>query len=489
MSAIIILLNKHKENDKVNSRSFRLFSVLLCAVMLGTALVSCTDANETTDTTPVTETQPAPEPDPIAKFTGADKSIYTDEAITVKDIFTVIESLEIPLNADKVTVTVKTAEGNGKATIEANTEDWTAGKISFDAAGKYEFSITDDEYCIPAVATVTAIDPIKEIAITDINSITYDSLLTSVKDNPRLETLNLGEFVLTSAQYVELRTLKPETAITGKVSFEKFTIELPCERIDISGNKIQDREALASLLAAIPGDSKPKIVMSNCGYTNDELAALRDKLTNVEVVWRLYFGNPKWSIMTDDEAFSVMIYTYDYRRMTSADIEILKYTTNMKALDLGHQAITDLSVFSHLTELRVLILADNRISDISPLKDLKKLEYLELFVNQIRDVSPLADLINLLDLNLGWNYNIKDISSLYNLKQIERLWLPTTGITYSKALQAEITANFVNAKCVYSDPETSIGSGWRSHPRYKPMRGMFLGEKKYDPNFATYKAQ
>ena len=341
----------------MNSKFFRIFTMLLCAVMLGTALVSCSDTKETTDTTPVTETQPAPEPDPIAKFAGTDKELYTDETITVKDIFTVIDNLEIPLNRDKVTITVKTSEGKGKATIETNAEDWTASKISFDAAGKYEFSITDDEYCIPATAAVTTTDPIKEVAITDANGITYDSLLTSVKENPRLETLNLGEFVLTSTQYIELRTLKPEIAITAKVSFEGFTIDLPQERIDISGNKIKDREALSSLLAVIPENSK--IVMSNCGYTDEELAELRGKHTNVEVVWRLYFGNPKWSLMTDDEAFSVMIYTYDYRRMTSADIQMLKYTTNLKAIDLGHQAITDLSIFAELTELRVLILADN----------------------------------------------------------------------------------------------------------------------------------
>ncbi len=471
----------------MNSRFFRSFSAFLCLILLVTAFAACTDTKETTNTEPVTEaeTQPAPDPDPIAKFTATDKQLYTDETITAGELFSVIENISIPLKADGIKLSVKTTEGSGKATIEANAEDWTAQKISFDAAGKYELTVTDEEFCIPASALITVTDPIKEVVVTDANSVTYETLLASVKENPRLEKLDLGELVLTSEQYIELRALKPDTAIKSKVSFEGFTIELPGERIDISGNKIKDREALNALLAVFPENSK--IVMSNCGYTNDELAALRDKFTNVEVVWRLYFGNPKWSLMSDDEAFSVMIYHYDYRRMTSADIQILKYCNNLKALDLGHQAITDLSIFSQLTELRVLILADNRISDLTPLKDLKKLEYLELFVNNIRDVSPLAGLTNLLDLNLGWNYNIKDISSLYGLKQIERLWLPTTGITYSKALQNEISANFVNAKCVYSDPETSIGSGWRAHPRYQPMRGMFLGEKKYDPNFATYK--
>ena len=64
--------------------------------------------------------------------------------------------------------------------------------------------------------------------------------------------------------------------------------------------------------------------------------------------------------------------------MTSKDIQVLKYCTDLQALDLGHQRITDLSVIgNYLKDLRILILADNKVSDVSPLANLKHLHYLQ----------------------------------------------------------------------------------------------------------------
>ena len=75
----------------------------------------------------------------------------------------------------------------------------------------------------------------------------------------------------------------------------------------------------------------------------------------------------------------MLIYDYDYVRLTSADIEVLKYCTDLQALDLGHQAITDISVIGdYLTQLRILILVDNKVNDLTPLSKLKHLHYLEL---------------------------------------------------------------------------------------------------------------
>ena len=459
-----------------------LLAAALCVTALGCVMTSCSDPATDTDTTAVTTT-PEPEPDPIAKFTGTDVTTYFDEPVSVKDLFASIEELSIPIKTEGIVISAQATEGNGTATVNANTEDWTVGTVSFDSAGKYELTITDGEFCIPTVAVVTAIDPIEEVTLTNIEGVTVESLSADIKSNRRLKVLNTGDLVLTHEQYTELRKVDPDVKILSKVTFENIELDLSQSEVDISKNKIKDKEAFDALLSIVPRGIK--FVMCDCGYKNEEMAALREKHTELEFAWRIYMG--RWNLRTDDEAFSVMIYTYDYKRMTSADIEVLKYCTNMKALDLGHQAITDLSVLENLTELRVLILADNRISDVTPIAKLTKLEYLELFVNQIDDITPLASLTNLLDLNLGWNWYLDDVSAIYGLKQIERLWLPTTKFTSNRRLQAEVNEQFPNATIVYYNEETSIGNGWRTHPRYKPMRGMFLGEKKYDPNFATYK--
>jgi len=173
-----------------------------------------------------------------------------------------------------------------------------------------------------------------------------------------------------------------------------------------------------------------------------------------------------------------MIYDDNYTRLTSEDIEVLRYCTNMYALDLGHQAITDLSVIGEMKDLRVLILADNKITDLTPLANLKNLQYLELFVNRISDLSPLVSCTELVDLNFGWN-SVWDVSAIYSLPKIERLWLPTNPASNSK--RDEISAAFPNAQIVFED-ENSISSGWRTHERYFSMRGMF-NNNKYDENF------
>ena len=314
------------------------------------------------------------------------------------------------------------------------------------------------------------------------NDVSYDTLLGAIQKNPELKLIRADNTTLTSDQYIKLCKANKNVTLelVAKVKFEKLTIDLTTSEIDISKAEISDKAAFDELMSVIPEGHK--IIMCDCNYTNEEMAALREKHSHLDFAWKLYLGE-KWTLRTDDEAFSVMIYNYNYTRMTSKDIEILKYCTNMKALDLGHQAITDLSVFSTLTELRVLILADNKVSDLTPLSSLKKLEYLELFVNRISDLSPLAECTSLIDLNFGFNRSIKDISCIYSLDKIERLWLPTTGVSESQ--YDEIKASFPNAKIVFKDVD-SVSSGWRTHPRFKPMRAMFLNNK-YDENFASYK--
>lgn len=317
-----------------------------------------------------------------------------------------------------------------------------------------------------------------ELIIEDPAPVGIDVLSAQLTENPKLELFNTGTTVLTVDEYISLRTINPETRIISQVNFEDTVLDLSLTEIDISEKQIVDREKFDTLLSYLPAGIK--LVMCDCGYTNEEMGSLREKHPHLKFAWRLYLGR-YWKLRTDDEAFSVMIFHYDFVRMTSEDIEVLKYCTNMKALDLGHQAITDISVIGQMRELRVLILADNKITDVSPLANLTKLQYLELFVNRITDMSPLAQCTELVDLNIGWNRGLNDISCLYSLDKIERLWLPTTGVPY--AVRDEISENFPEAQIVFVDKD-SISSGWRTHRRYFIMRGMF-NENKYNPDFVT----
>ncbi len=310
--------------------------------------------------------------------------------------------------------------------------------------------------------------------ILDIPTVIRDSITSSMTKYPNLQSLKVDNIVFTPEEYIATCKMNPEVDLLAKVEFENITFDLSEKEIDISKKKIKDKEAFSSLVGNFPKGTK--LIMCDCNYTNEEMGELREKYSHIDFVWRIYMG--KWNLRTDDEAFSVMIHEYDHKPMSSKEIEVLKYCTNMVALDLGHQAITDLTVIGQMTELRVLILADNWIKDLTPLANLKKLEYLELFVNNISDLSPLAECTNLVDLNFGWN-KVSDFSCIYSLENIERLWLPNTPLPVAK--RDEVIENFPNAKIIFSDVN-SVSSGWRTHERYFSMRAMFTNNK-YDPDF------
>ncbi len=318
-----------------------------------------------------------------------------------------------------------------------------------------------------------------EIDMTGMSDKSYDTALEFLQKLPCLNTLITADTPLTCEQYLSLCDINKDVSIVSKINFEGKDVDMTADEIDISGHTVKDKAAFAEILSKIK--KKIKFVMCDCGYTNEEMQGLRDSYPSLEFAWRIYMG--KWNLRTDDEAFSVMIYNYDYVKMTSEDIQVLQYCTNLYSLDLGHQEITDLSVLYKLPELRVLILADNKVSDITPIGSLQKLEYIELFVNRVSDISPLANCKNLVDVNIGWNRGMSDISSLYTLEKVERLWIPTTSIPTSE--HAKIKKEFSGAQIVFADVD-SVSSGWRTHPRYFVMRGMYTNNK-YDPNFVNYK--
>ncbi|MBR6808558.1 MAG: leucine-rich repeat domain-containing protein [Clostridia bacterium] len=317
--------------------------------------------------------------------------------------------------------------------------------------------------------------PDTTLDLSGMENVDVNYLCEIMETYPNLEVLSTGETVISAEDYVQLCKMNEKVDVISKLDFEGTVLDLSASEVDISGKTVADKALFEDVLSVIPGGMK--MVMCDCGYTNEEMGALREKYTGTDFVWRLYLS--KWNLRTDDEAFSVMIYAADtYVPLTSEDIEVLKYCTNLYALDLGHQDITDLTPIGEITTLRVLILADNEITDVTPLGNLKELQYLELFVNRITDLTPLAQCTNLVDLNFGWN-RVYDISSIYSLPNIERLWLPTNNVPYSA--RESITAAFPNAQIVFEDKD-SVSSGWRTHERYFSMRGMF-NNNKYDENF------
>ena len=294
-----------------------------------------------------------------------------------------------------------------------------------------------------------------------------ESLNEKLKTLTNIKTVKMYNTNLTYSKKVELQKEFPNIVFQWPVEILDQTVDSTIEELDLSRKTITDIDEFKKSLHLLA--HLKKLDMSYTNLTNEQLGELRTEFPNTKISWVIYMS--KWSLRTDAVAFSVLVYTYDYRRMTTQDIQVLKYCTDLQALDLGHQAIEDITVIGdYLPNLRVLILADNKIKDITPLAKLKHLHYLELFMNDITDSSPLASCKELVDLNISFNYRFADISGILNLPKLERLWLISDRISAQSYNQIRNT--YPNVKLVTTG-SGSTNSGWRTHERYFAMIDMY----------------
>ena len=305
------------------------------------------------------------------------------------------------------------------------------------------------------------LDILENVESLDLSSVVVDNkLIDYLKEFKKLKKVDLGDNKLNLDTQLELSNKYPKIAFIWLVDVNGAYYKSDIEELNLGKEKIYDKEKLVKSLTLLK--NLKKLEMEGSNLSNDELGSLRETFPNIEINWRVKLG--KWSLRTDAETFSVWIVDYNYRRMNSKNIQVLKYCTKLKALDLGHQVIEDASIIGdYLPELRVLILADNKLKDINFISKLKKLHYLELFMNDITDLSPLNDLDGLVDVNISFNYHLKNIEPLFNKPKLERLWLVSDNI--SKVDYQRLKDAYPNAKVNNLGPG-STKQGWRTHPRY-----------------------
>lgn len=312
----------------------------------------------------------------------------------------------------------------------------------------------------------------------------FTELTAALKELPLVKSVNLSDNKISFEQQRELAEQFPEKAFIWDVNLLGKTYKSDITELDLSGNRKATPD-LVRQYAPLFHNLK-RLDMSDCGATNEEMASLRADLPGIKVVWRVHMG--RWSLKTDAVAFSVLIYDYSHERLKSSDIQVLKYCTDLQALDLGHQAITDISVLGdYLPQLRILILADNQVSDLTPVAKMKHLHYIELFVNsrKLNDLSPLASCKELVDANVSYLHNVRDISPLYDLPLLERIWFEHTPIP---AEQLEtLKEKHPDAKII-NQGEGSVDKGWRTHERYFAMISMFHDKncKVLSESFSKY---
>lgn len=233
---------------------------------------------------------------------------------------------------------------------------------------------------------------------------------------------------------------------------------------------VEDIEALIELM---PNLTKID-VSNNRKFSSKIMIPLVEKYPKISFNW-LIILNSTHSLSTWSTAYSSYNEPNDENKLTSEQLEMLKYAQNLKALDLGHNAITSLDFLEYLPDLELLILGDNPIEDGTPISKLKHLKYLELFSVKISDVSFLSNCTEMIDLNLSHNKEITDLTALDNMLLLERFWgNRMTGI--NKEEEARFVSAHPTTKIVFHGAHAT-SDGWREHERYDHYRWCFRHHK------------
>ena len=246
------------------------------------------------------------------------------------------------------------------------------------------------------------------------------------------------------------------------------TVSSDDKELDLSGIQMTDTAAVEAALPALP--NLEKVIMSDCGFSNEEMDALNNKYDDVRFVWTVYFGT--FHLRTDATAFIAAKYD-NWVMLHDGDCVCLKYCTDLEALDLGHMAVKDLSFVNYMPHLKYLIIVEAYIEDISPLANCPELKYLELFKCPIVDLSPLLTVKTLEDLNICYIWIPTDLAfeQLSQMTWLDRLWFCGTWFTeqQKQALQDLMPDCEMDMRW----GAESTGGTWRKHEHYYEMRDAF----------------
>jgi hypothetical protein len=307
---------------------------------------------------------------------------------------------------------------------------------------------------------------------------------------PELKTVELGECLDAAESPLDWEALAQVQAARPDVEFHysfhlyKKSFDLQSTEMDLNHITMTDDGALVKKVAAC----MPELTlldMDFCDVDNEHMAQIRDSLPNTEVVWRIWFGdNPISGYSVRTNVTKILASNPGIGgELTPENTVALQYCTKVKYLDLGHNdQLTDLSFVRCMPDLEVAVLAMGGFRDLSPLADCPKLEYLEIQTGAVSDLRPLSTMKSLRHLNIAWNYAITDITPLYELTDLERLWIgafdpvPRDQIEEMQRRAPNCQINFTTR-----DP---TAEGWRyteynelgygvPHPRYELLREQF----------------
>jgi len=311
----------------------------------------------------------------------------------------------------------------------------------------------------------------------DVETADADALLAALPYLPDLKTARVLEQGETPKEQETCRAMadaRPDVVFVWDYALYGKVFSTDAETVNLDKTRLTDTEELRAALPYFPRLTRVEI--DDTGLADAQLGELVDEFLSIRFVWTVQLRYAVYRVKTDDTCFTTKALAYWGRiptRLTSADLEPLRWCRDMVAIDIGHNAVTTLDFLRPLQKLEMLIIADNRVrdADITALTELPRLSYLEVFMNKLTDASVFTRMTALEDLNIGFN-EITDLSPLHECAWLKRLWVcrqlkKAVPQKEQEALRAALP------DCAFSfNNAGSTNDGWRMHPRYYWMRAM-----------------
>ena len=253
----------------------------------------------------------------------------------------------------------------------------------------------------------------------------------------------------------------PELNVYWQVNVLGTMADVHTTELDFTGMQMTSTEELEAAVPYLP--SLTKVLMMDCGLSNDHMAQLNEKFPDTLFVWNVRLGRGI-VVRSDITVFAPVIWN---KKVSEGDLTNLRYCTKVEVIDLGHMKIKDVSFLNYMPEVRFLVLADTLVKDLTPLSGLKKLQFLELFIAPIRDYSPLVGCTALEDLNLSGTYG--DPEPLMQMTWLKRLW---HVMRYMSSEERAALAEALPNTEIKTPTHGSTGGGWREGPLYFEMRDL-----------------
>ena len=291
---------------------------------------------------------------------------------------------------------------------------------------------------------------------------------------PALKKLDFTDSQIPGADRAAFMERHPELEVTWTVSLFGNIYPWDTQLLDFSGRTFsqEDFDQLEAVLSSFP--KLEKVDMCDTGAPYTALDELNRRFENVQIVWRVRFGhNNYYSLRTDDTYFRPSEFGESPPAVTDADAQILRYCTELRGLDLGHQYFTELSWLEAMPHMTYLIVAECPIEDVSPLAKLKELKYLEIFNTNVNDLTPLAECPALKALNCCYIKASGDnaYKAIQNMPQLEYLWYCNNHMTTAQL--NDLKNKNPNMVVFTIRGGESSGGQWRYNQYYYEMRDFF----------------